>query len=123
MREVGIKGTKTPIVLAILAESNANRGDQDKAMTQIQRAEKLASEVLDGVQVHKKIADVLISKSVILNKYKKFEEALTCLEQAKDIYEQVFLGEHNECYGQYLSKKAQNLSEIKGREAEAEDVL
>lgn len=80
MREVGIKGTKTPIVLSILAESNSNRGDLEKAMSQIQRAEKLATEVLDGVQVHKKIGDILMSKAVILNKHKKYQEALACLE-------------------------------------------
>ena len=59
MRLVGIKGTKTPIVLSMLAESNANRGDLEKAMTQIDRATKLASEVMDGVSTHKKIADIL----------------------------------------------------------------
>lgn len=75
-----MKGPKTPIVLAVIAESNSNRGDLEKAMTQIDRATRLASEVLDGVQTHTKIADILQSKAVILNKAKKYEQALSCLE-------------------------------------------
>jgi len=72
MRDVGYKSTKTPMLLKTIAEYHASRGDIEKAITMIQNSEKIASEVLDGVSVHLKIANVLISKSNILSKAKKY---------------------------------------------------
>ncbi len=48
-----------------MADINSKKGDHDKGVQYIQRAQKLASEVLDGIQVHKKFIAILVLKSEI----------------------------------------------------------
>lgn len=45
--------------MKIMADFNSKRGDHEKAIQYITRAEKLANEVLDGVKVHKKYVGIL----------------------------------------------------------------
>lgn len=73
---VGTKGYHAPNVMSVLAEQNSRKGDHDKAQTYIQRAMALATEVLDGVKVHKKYIGILAAKSQILLRRKKHSEAL-----------------------------------------------
>lgn len=76
-----MKTYNTPNVMAVMAESNSKRGDHEKAVQYITRAQKIANEVLDGVQVHKKYISILDIKSQIYLRKKSFQEALVALEE------------------------------------------
>lgn len=76
MREVGLKSSKTPVLLALLAEINSQKGDTEKSLQQISRAEKLASEILDGLKSHKKIASILACKSTVYMNIRKYDESI-----------------------------------------------
>ena len=99
MRDVGMRSSKTPVLLSILAELNATKGENDKALQQISRAEKLATEVLDGLTNHIKIAGILVSKSTIYTILKKYDEALACLEKAQKMIGQIQNNQRKEYYG------------------------
>lgn len=72
LRDAGTKTLKTPKVLALMADFNSKKGDHEKAMQYIQRAQKLATEVLDGITVHKKYINIICFKAEILQRKKAY---------------------------------------------------
>jgi hypothetical protein len=66
LREAGTKGYKSPNVMTLMADFNSKKGDHDKGTQYIERAQKLANEVLDGVKSHQKYVSILGMKSDIL---------------------------------------------------------
>jgi tetratricopeptide (TPR) repeat protein len=59
-----------------MADFNGRKGDFENAIKYIERALKLAEEVLDGIKVHQKYLKILITKSEILQKKRRFQEAI-----------------------------------------------
>jgi gamma-glutamyltranspeptidase len=68
MREIGPKSIKTPNLMREMVEYHTRSGDLEKAMNYINRAIKIAEEVLDGVKVHKKYISLYKVKSDLLIK-------------------------------------------------------
>lgn len=64
-----------------MADFNSKRGDHVKAIQYIERAEKLASEVLDGVKVHKKFRGILDIKQQIYLRKKQYQESLNIIDE------------------------------------------
>lgn len=73
-----------------MAEFYSKRGETEKGLQYINRAHKLAQEVLDGLEMHKKYIKILDIKSQILQKDKKLAEALLCNQEAQKICDGVF---------------------------------
>lgn len=90
LREAGVRQYYSPNVLAYMAEFYSKRGDSDKGLQYINRAQKLAQETLDGLEVHKKYIKILDIKSQILQKDKKLTEALAVNAEALRICRLVF---------------------------------
>ena len=91
---VGTKGLNAPNVMTVLAEQNSKKGDHDKATTYIQRALTLATEVLDGIKVHKKYIGILATKSQILLRKKKYAESLIVVDEMEKIVKDIYGGEN-----------------------------
>ena len=83
----------------------------------------MASEILDGLSNHKKIANILACKSTVYLNIKRHDEAILYIDKALKMYEEVFGTKNCESYGQLLGKKAAIYSEKKGEEFRAEDLL
>jgi hypothetical protein len=49
LRDTGTKSYYTPNVMRVMADFNSKRGDHEKAIQYITRAQHIATEVLDGV--------------------------------------------------------------------------
>lgn len=106
-----------------MADFNGRKGDFDNAIKYVERALKLAEEVLDGVKVHQKYVKILTIKSDILQKKRRFQEAIAALTEAEEVSDKLYGNQENYYYTQILSKKAMLFAEIKGEEYKAEDLL
>lgn len=120
---VGTKGLYAPNVMSVLAELNSRKGDHDKAQTYIQRALALATEVLDGIKVHKKYIGILSSKSQILLRRKKHAEALLAIDEMHGLINEIYGKENKPMQAHINLKKALIYTEMKGEEYKAEDHL
>ena len=109
--------------MSLMADFNGRKGDFDNAIKYVERALKLAEEVLDGVKVHQKYVKILTIKADILQKKRRFQEAIAALTEAEVISEKLYGNKENYYYTQILSKKAMLFAEIKGEEYKAEDLL
>ena len=109
--------------MSLMADFNGRKGDFDNAIKYVERALKLAEEVLDGVKVHQKYVKILTIKSDILQKKRRFQEAIATLTEAEEVSEKLYGNKENYYYTQILSKKAMLFAEIKGEEYKAEDLL
>jgi tetratricopeptide (TPR) repeat protein len=120
---VGLKGTNAPNVMSVLADQNSKKGDHEKAQQYIARALTLANEVLDGIKTHKKYVGILDVKSQILQRRKKFQEALAAVSDMESMITEVYGGDNLFLKSSIHLRKAQIYTEIKGDEYKAEDHL
>jgi hypothetical protein len=121
MREAGTKSYWTPNVMKLMAEFHSSKGDNEKALTYIDRAQKIATEVLDGISVHIKHAKIMNTKADILIKMKKFKEALVECENALLMTEQVVGHKRSMFYLHLLEKKVNIQAELREEESKAVD--
>ena len=120
---VGTKGLHAPNVMSVLAEQNSKKGDHDKAQTYIQRAMALATEVLDGIKVHKKYIGILATKSQILLRRKKHAEALQAVDEMQALVNEIYGKDNALMQAQLHLKRVLIYTEMKGEEYKAEDNL
>lgn len=120
---MGTKGYHAPNVMSVLAEQNSRKGDHDKAQTYIQRAMALATEVLDGVKVHKKYIGILAAKSQILLRRKKHAEALSAVDEMQTLVNEIYGQDNALMQAQLHLKRVLIYTEMKGEEYKAEDNL
>lgn len=66
MSSIGLKGPYTSIVMTVLADQNSKKGQHEKATQYITRAHQIATEVLDGMQAHKKFINILNTQASII---------------------------------------------------------
>lgn len=123
LSSVGTKGINAPNVMSVLADQNSRRGDHDKAQQYIQRALTLATEVLDGMKVHKKYIGILAYKSQIAHRKKQFVEALSVIDEMEKIVYEVYGKDNVFMRAVVALRKAQVYTEMKGEEYQAEDNL
>lgn len=113
MREIGPKSLKTPNLMREMAEFHSRKGDMEKALTFINRAVKIAEEVLDGVKTHKKYISLIKSKCDILIKKRQFQDAITESENLLKIVEELMGGKDNDWYKSFYLWRGTLYSEIK----------
>eukprot|EP00347_Sterkiella_histriomuscorum_P014405 403360989 len=123
LRDAGTKSYQSPNVLTLMADFNSKKGEHEKALTYITRAQKLAQEVLDGQEVHKKYIKIQDTKTEILIRNKQYQEALNVCDEQKKLIEKLYPNQFNWYYYDLLHKRIQVFSEKKGEEYKAEDIL
>lgn len=107
-----------------MAEFYSKRGETEKGLQYINRAHKLAQEVLDGLEMHKKYIKILDIKSQILQKDKKLAEALLCNQEAQKICDGVFPdGVGYWIKNELIQKQISIQVEVTGEEYKAEDLV
>jgi len=123
LRDAGVKTYRTPGVITLMADFNGRKGDFDNAIKYVERALKLAEEVLDGVKVHQKFVKILMIKADILQKKRRYQEAMAALNESEEIAAKLYGNKENYYHAQILNKKAMIYAEIKGEEYKSEDLL
>jgi tetratricopeptide (TPR) repeat protein len=113
MREIGPKNKKTPNLMREFAEYNSRKGDLDKALHYINRAVKIAEEVLDGVKVHKKYISLLRTKTDLLLKKKQWALAVAESEALLKMVEEIVGGKDNDWYASLALWRGMIFQEIK----------
>jgi hypothetical protein len=81
MSSIGLKGPYTSTVMTVLADQNSKKGQHEKATQYITRAHQIATEVLDGMQAHKKFINILNTQASIIFRQKKYPEAIALIEK------------------------------------------
>lgn len=120
---VGVKGPKTSTVMRILSEQNSKKGQHEKAQQYIQRAQQIATEVLDGLQTHTKFISILNQQASIALRMKKYDEALASIEKMEALVKQIYGEGHPVFTEQFANRRFQIYAERKGQEYLAEDFL
>eukprot|EP00347_Sterkiella_histriomuscorum_P010167 403377348 len=123
LRDAGTKSYESPNVLTLMADFNSKKGEHEKALTYITRAQKLAQEVLDGQEVHKKYIKIQDTKVEILIRNKQYQEALNVCDEQQKLLEKLYPTQVNWYYNDLLNKRILIFSEKKGEEYKAEDIL
>ena len=90
LRDAGTKSYKSPNIMTLMADFNSKKGDHDKGVQYIERAQKLATEVLDGVKVHQKYINILGVKSDILLRKKMYAEAIVATNEIETLVVEIY---------------------------------
>ena len=120
MSAIGLKGPFTSTVMTVLADQNSKKGQHEKATTYINRAHQIATEVLDGMQAHKKFINILNTQASIIFRQKKYPEAIALIEKIEALQKEVY-GERPLLTHQNHLRRMNTYSEMKGEEYKAED--
>ncbi len=106
--------------MTVLAEQNSKKGQHEKATQYITRAHQIATEVLDGMQAHKKFINILNTQASIIFRQKKYPEAIALIEKIEALQKEVY-GERPLLTHQNHLRRMNTYSEMKGEEYKAED--
>ena len=85
MSAVGLKGPSTSTVMTVLAEQKSKKGQHEAATNYINRAHQIATEVLDGMQVHKKFLSIYSTQANIAFRVKKYADSLSIIDKIEGL--------------------------------------